>query len=153
MPSDNWLMLWIAFASALIAASSSADSSEATRSLTDLLPIVLAQAGSTGGAIGKQNKSISGGEDQPAEPALVQPSPNEAERAWAIIKDTTSPGVLQAYIKQFGSTVYSNMARARLRELQAAAPLQPTTAAQPPMPQRKAVATISAAHGSGIVGF
>jgi hypothetical protein len=58
-------------------------------------------------------------------PAVTQPSPNEAERAWAVTKDTTSPAVLQAYIKQFGATVYGNMARARLSELQAAAPKPP----------------------------
>jgi hypothetical protein len=76
-----------------------------------------AQAGSTGGSVGKQDKSISGGEEQPAAPAVAQPSPNEAERAWAVTKDTTSPAVLQAFIRRFGKTVYGEMARARLDEL------------------------------------
>jgi hypothetical protein len=56
------------------------------------------------------------------EPRQAPPSvSSEAERAWAITKDTTSIGVLQAYIKEFGGTVYGQMARARLQELQVAA--------------------------------
>src|SRR5262249_25349472 len=43
--------------------------------------------------------------------------PSEAERTWATIKDTTDQSVLDAYIKQFGSTVYGAMARARIAEL------------------------------------
>jgi hypothetical protein len=50
----------------------------------------------------------------------------DAERAWAVTKDTTSPAVLTDFIRQFGKTPYGSMARARLKELQAAAaPKQP----------------------------
>jgi uncharacterized caspase-like protein len=45
-------------------------------------------------------------------------SASEAERAWALTKDTTSRGVLQAFIKRFGNTVYGDMANARLKELE-----------------------------------
>jgi hypothetical protein len=61
----KWQRLCLAFASALIAAPSCAHSSESMRSLPDVPPIVLAQAGSTGGTIGKQDKSLSGGEETP----------------------------------------------------------------------------------------
>jgi hypothetical protein len=43
--------------------------------------------------------------------------PSEAERAWSVTKDTTSQAVLQDFIRQFGTTIYGSMARARLDEL------------------------------------
>jgi len=54
-------------------------------------------------------------------PAVVQPSPNEAERAWALIKDTTSVAVLQTFVRSYGNTIYGQMARARLNELKSMA--------------------------------
>src|SRR5215831_15092308 len=44
-------------------------------------------------------------------------APSEAERTWATVKDTTDQSVLEAYIRQFSSTVYGAMARARIAEL------------------------------------
>jgi uncharacterized membrane protein len=41
----------------------------------------------------------------------------EAERAWAAVRDTRSRSILETYIDRFGSTVYGEMARARLEEL------------------------------------
>jgi len=61
----------------------------------------------------------------PLKPAPPATSSNDAERAWAVTKDTSGPGVLQAFIKQFGGTVYGNMARARLKELQVIAAKSP----------------------------
>jgi uncharacterized protein YecT (DUF1311 family) len=43
----------------------------------------------------------------------------QAERVWAVTRDTTSVGVLEDFIRQFGDTPYGSMARARLQELQA----------------------------------
>ena len=43
----------------------------------------------------------------------------QAERVWAVTKDTASVGVLEDFIRQFGNTPYGSMARARLQELQA----------------------------------
>jgi hypothetical protein len=54
-------------------------------------------------------------------PQAAPSATSEAERAWAVTKDTTSVAVLQAFIRQFGPTAYGNMARARLKELQTAA--------------------------------
>jgi hypothetical protein len=69
--------------------------------------------------------------------AAPQPSTADAERAWAVTKDTTSIAVLQDFVRQFGKTPYGSMARARLKELQAAAAPKP--------PDKVAVATPGAA--------
>jgi hypothetical protein len=60
------------------------------------------------------------------------PAPaTEAERAWAVIQDTTRLAVLEDFIRQFGNTVYGSLARARLEELKksqsaaAAPPVRP----------------------------
>jgi formylglycine-generating enzyme required for sulfatase activity len=42
---------------------------------------------------------------------------SEAAVAWSATKDTSSPAVLESFLRQFGGTVYANMARARLEEL------------------------------------
>jgi hypothetical protein len=80
-------------------------------------------------------------ESAPAPPAAPPVGASrEAERAWAVTKDTTSIGVLQAYIKEFGGTVYGQMARARLQELQVAA------APAPKQPERVASVAPAAAQ-------
>lgn len=67
----------------------------------------------------------------PNAPVVVTPEPSEAERAWVVIKNTTSQSVLEDFIRQFGGTVYGNVARARLDELKksqvavAAPPVEP----------------------------
>jgi formylglycine-generating enzyme required for sulfatase activity len=45
------------------------------------------------------------------------PAADPAERAWSVIQNTTSIGVLESYIRQFGDTIYGSMARARVEEL------------------------------------
>jgi uncharacterized protein YecT (DUF1311 family) len=54
----------------------------------------------------------------------------QAERVWAVTKDTASVGVLEDFIRQFGDTPYGSMARARLQELQAT--LKPDTKSDEP---------------------
>jgi uncharacterized caspase-like protein len=49
---------------------------------------------------------------------------NEAAQAWAATKDTKSVDVLTAFIKAYSSTFYAELARARLKDLQAS--LTPT---------------------------
>ena len=49
--------------------------------------------------------------------ATVAPPADAAAQAWAATKDTASVAVLEDFIRQFGSTVYGSMARARLEEL------------------------------------
>jgi hypothetical protein len=70
-------------------------------------------------------------------PPPVNPAPppidDAPERVWAKTKDTTSIAILEDYIRQFGSTPYGSMARARLEELKknnvaAIQPTQPTAA-------------------------
>ena len=55
--------------------------------------------------------------EAPVAPVVATPGPSEAERAWAMTKDTTSIAVVESFIRQFGDTVYGTMARARLEEL------------------------------------
>jgi formylglycine-generating enzyme required for sulfatase activity len=74
----------------------------------------------------------------PAAPVVAASAPGagEAAVAWGATKDTTSPAVLEAFIKQFSGTVYANMARARLDELQRTQ----VAAVAPPRPPPKAAA-------------
>jgi formylglycine-generating enzyme required for sulfatase activity len=43
--------------------------------------------------------------------------PTEAERAWVLTQNTTSTAVLEEFIRRFGDSYYSALARARLEEL------------------------------------
>ena len=52
-----------------------------------------------------------------APPAQPAPAIDPAAQAWAATQSTTSEAVLEDFIRQFGSTVYGSMARARLAEL------------------------------------
>jgi len=45
------------------------------------------------------------------------PQTSDAERAWALAKDTTSQAVLEGFIQRYGDTFYALLARARLDEL------------------------------------
>src|SRR5262245_47850208 len=49
--------------------------------------------------------------------AISQAAPSESERVLSSIKDTTNESVLEAYIKNFGGTVFGALARARINEL------------------------------------
>ena len=50
-------------------------------------------------------------------PLTAAPTVDPAARAWEATQNTTSQAVLEDFIRQFGSTVYGSMARARLDEL------------------------------------
>ncbi|RAI27867.1 peptidase C14, partial [Rhodoplanes elegans] len=53
-------------------------------------------------------------------PAPALPSVSgggDAERVWAVTRDTTSLAVLEDFVRQFGGTPYGSLARARLDEL------------------------------------
>ncbi len=56
-----------------------------------------------------------------AAPASTAPAaaigPSEAERAWSNVKDSTSPAVLEAFIRRYGDSFYADLARARFNEL------------------------------------
>ena len=45
------------------------------------------------------------------------PELTEAAQAWPTTRETSSQAVLEAFIKEFGETVYGELARARLREV------------------------------------
>jgi hypothetical protein len=75
--------------------------------------------------IQRRDRVLFGGESKAA-PAPPQVS--EAERTWVWIKDTNNQSVLENFIKQFGDTPSSALARARLEELKK----QQTAAAAPP---------------------
>ena len=57
-------VMGLAVLSTLIAAPFFVNAEESLRSSTEFQPIVLAQAGSTGGTIGKENRSVSGSEQK-----------------------------------------------------------------------------------------
>jgi formylglycine-generating enzyme required for sulfatase activity len=67
----------------------------------------------------------------------VPQSADPAERAWAVIQNTTSVAILDDFIRQFGNTPYGSMARARLEELKKSQvaivvpPVAPPTLVQP----------------------
>lgn len=82
-----------------------------------------------------------------APPAIVAasaPGMTEASVAWGATKDTTSPAVLDVFIKQFGNTVYASMARARLEELKRT---QVATAVPPSSPAKAPVSPTPVAPG------
>jgi uncharacterized caspase-like protein len=82
---------------------------------------------------------------QPQPPPAPQQA-SEAERVWAVTKDTTSLAVLETFIGRFSGTIYADMARARLEEIKrsqaAAAPprAQPAPAPQTAPPQNAVAA-------------
>src|SRR5262249_43575739 len=62
------------------------------------------------------------------------PPASEAAVAWSGAKDSSSPAVLEFYIKRFPGTIYAGMAQARLDELkrtQVAVAAPPSAAASP----------------------
>jgi hypothetical protein len=63
----------------------------------------------------------------------VVPTPDPAERAWAVTKDTTSIAIIEDFIRQFESTTYGSLARARLKELQVAASKPPDKPPEKPV--------------------
>lgn len=54
-----------------------------------------------------------------------------AERTWGVIQNTTSPAVLEEFVRQYGKTIYGGMARGRLEELKNS---KVTMVAPPPPP-------------------
>jgi Caspase domain len=50
-------------------------------------------------------------------PPIASTAPDEAARAWSVTQNTTSIAVMEDFIRQFGSTPYGSMARARLQEM------------------------------------
>ncbi len=69
---------------------------------------------------------------------------SEAGQTWSVVKDSTNQSVLEAFVKQFGDTVYGALARARLEELRKSTgdknmPSSPkTSVVAVPAPQPKA---------------
>jgi TPR repeat protein len=60
---------------------------------------------------------------------------DEATQAWAAVKDTTNTAILEAFIKRYRNSFYSDLARARLEELKKTqvAAIQPSV--PPPSPK------------------
>jgi uncharacterized caspase-like protein len=56
------------------------------------------------------------------QPAAGPPSRDRAAQVWAAIQNSTSQAVLEDFIRQFGTTDFGSIARARLEELKKAAP-------------------------------
>lgn len=47
------------------------------------------------------------------------PSSNEIAEAWRAVSTTTSPTVLEAFVRRFGDSIYGDLARARLQDMKA----------------------------------
>ena len=77
------------------------------------------------------------------QPQTIQPAPppmnDAAERIWPTIRDTTSIAILEDFIRQFGSTPYGSMARARVEELKKSqvAAIPPPSRPVPPAPSQR----------------
>ena len=63
-----------------------------------------------------------GAAPQATVPIVSQLPTSEAERAWALTKDTTNQVVLDAFTVRFKDTFYADLARARIEELRQQAP-------------------------------
>jgi Flp pilus assembly protein TadD len=86
----------------------------------------------------------------PAAPPITSTLPtSEAAQAWAVTQNTTSIAVLEEFIRQFETTPYGPMARARLEELKRSqavavppvAPQQPARTEPAPQPTQQAQST------------
>lgn len=55
----------------------------------------------------------------PATAPAPSPSSNEIAEAWRAVSTTTSPTVLDAFVRRFGDSIYGDLARARLQDLKA----------------------------------
>jgi TRAP-type mannitol/chloroaromatic compound transport system substrate-binding protein len=80
-------------------------------------------------------------------PLVSGSSANEAERAWALAKDSTSLGVLEAFIARYKDTFYADLARARMDDLkrqQLAAAASPKVSATPKVAEPAVATTPSA---------
>src|SRR5262249_37091843 len=60
---------------------------------------------------------LTGQAKTPESVSAAQPQVNEAERAWAAAKDTTSVAALEAFIARFKNTYYADLAQLRIEEL------------------------------------
>jgi uncharacterized caspase-like protein len=67
--------------------------------------------------------------------AQTQPQTSEAERTWPLVKDTANQSILEAFVKQFGDTVYGAMARARIEDLKKNAAAESTPVASTLQPE------------------
>jgi formylglycine-generating enzyme required for sulfatase activity len=68
--------------------------------------------------------------------AVSGPDASEAERAWADVRDSSDPALLEAFISRFRGSFYADLARARLKQLKdarvaMAAPSAPPSPARP----------------------
>jgi len=103
--------------------------------------------------VGLTVKRATGGAQQPwvssspidgdfyfAAPVPVPAGPDDATQAWAATRDSTSIAVLDAFIRQYGNSIYAPFARARRDELQtsqqaAATPATTPSQARPAAPR------------------
>ena len=75
------------------------------------------------GSLGGKTISIVNATPDPV-PVVAKPdlAITDAAQAWAAAKDTTNRAVLEAFIRQYGESFYAALARARLKEIEAAKP-------------------------------
>jgi hypothetical protein len=69
------------------------------------------------GSLGGAEMALVSGKAVETAKATAAQGQSEAERAWAVVKDSTSVAALEAFIRRFGDTFYGDLAKARLTEL------------------------------------
>ena len=96
------------------------------------------------GSLGGTEIALVGNATQQPQPGPQPKAPDtasEAERAWPLVKDTSSVAALEAFITRYKDTFFADLARARLSELTRpeTMPTRPDSAAKEiaPAPQRR----------------
>ncbi len=93
----------------------------------------------------------------PSESASRSRREDEATQAWAAVKDTTNTAILEAFIKRFADSFYSDLARARIEELKKTqiatvaptVPLSPRNAPQPGASDASALTNLALQYEEG----
>jgi caspase domain-containing protein/sporulation related protein len=86
--------------------------------------------------------------EAPASARATSSTTDEAAQAWSAARDTTSPAVLEAFVRTYGSSFYASLARARLDDLKAEATKTSPQLSSAGPSARPAISSSSQAVGS-----
>ncbi len=87
---------------------------------------------------GKSQQAATGGQPQAPKPSGGTPSIDREALFWSSVKDSTSPAIINTYLKKFPNGQFAELARLKIAELQAASS-PPPSPPQPPKDQDVAV--------------
>lgn len=89
---------------------------------------------------GNSQQTAAGGQTQAPKPSGGTPSIDREALFWSSVKDSTSPAIINTYLKKFPNGQFAELARLKIAELQAASN-PPPSPPEPPKEQEVAVAT------------